>query len=91
MDIRLHHRAQCGVNQSVALDSALAREGIRNDCRFEMPHAIASPCVPGMEVTLVLHLQVRWGECSLEPRLDLLNPFGGHGNTILNGFTLTSR
>jgi hypothetical protein len=42
-------------------------------------------------VTLVLHLEMSRGKFCLEPLPDQLNALSRHGNTRLNGLTLTSR
>jgi len=67
MDVRLHERAQRRVDEAVALNTALSFEVIGNDRHFEMSHSIPGARMPGVEVALVLHLEMGRGKARLEP------------------------
>lgn len=89
VDIGLHQGAQSIVDQAVSFDRALASERARDNCHIEMTASVARTRVPHMKMTLIFDQHVRWGKGLSKDRLNFSRAIFGHGNTRLNGFTVT--
>ena len=89
MDIALQHVGQSLVNHAMSFNTISAGKRSRDDSNFEMPLAIASPGVPGVQVALVLDEQLRGIEGRAQKLSDSLGSFLAHGSTSLKGFTVT--
>ncbi len=89
MNIALHHVLERSKYHAVALDSALAGEGICDDPDLEVPHPTPSTRMAFMQVALVLYQNFRRCKRSHQKALNPICPFRRHGNTSLNGFTAT--
>ena len=91
MNIGLHHVAERLEYHTVALDSADAGKGVRKDSYLEMPSAIPGTRVARVQVTLILDQDFDRRKRPLENLLYALSSVDRHGNTSLNGFTITCR
>ena len=91
MNIGLHHVTEGLEYHTVALDSALASKGVRNNSYLEMPSAVLCTRVARVQVTLILDQDFDRRKRPLENLLYALSSVDRHGNTSLNGFTITCR
>ena len=91
MNIRLHHVAESLEYHAVAPNSALARKGVGNDPDLEMTLSVSGTSVARVQVALILNQEIYGCKCRLEKALNAFRPVRRHGNTSLNGFTVTCR
>lgn len=71
------------------LEARLAFERIRYDPYLEVGPSVTGTGVTGMKMRLVLDHQLDGVETGLQTCPDLLFPIRAHGNTRLNGLTVT--
>ena len=91
MNIGLHHVMERLEYHTVALDSARASKGVRHNSDLEMPSAVPGTRMARVQVTLILDQDFVGRERPLENLLNALSSVDRHGNTSLNGFTMTCR
>lgn len=91
MNIGLHHVMERLEYHAVTLDSTLAGKGVRNYPDLEMPLAVPGTRVALVQVALILNQDIHRRKCPLENALNAFCSVGRHGNTGLNGFTVTCR
>lgn len=89
MDVGLHHAVQGCKDHAVAFDGPAARKGLGNDCHVEVPAAGPGAFMTGMQVALIFHQQLHWGERFRQPLFYRGDARAAHGNTLLNGLTVT--
>ena len=91
MNIGLHHVPERLEYHAVAPNSAFTSKGVRGNSHLEMPSAIPGTRVARVQVTLILDQDFDGGKRPLEHLLYALFSVDCHGNTSLNGFTITCR
>jgi hypothetical protein len=75
----------------VAFNATAAIECIGNDDNLEMSTTISGTCMTGMQVALVFDEQVVGRKYFGQQRFNFGATLGTHGNTGLNGLTVTLR
>ena len=77
------------VNHSMSGDTAATIESIRHDPDVKVPLAFFRSGMSRMQMTLVFDQEFDGRKRRPQQTVDFRNPFGSHGSTILNGFTVT--
>ena len=82
MNVGLHQRAERIIYQPVCLNPAQAPKLFRDDADPKMPHTAFGARMTGVQVTLILNIQVDGFERVRQPCTNLRNSFSGHGKSV---------
>ena len=89
VNIGRHKVAQCFVDEFVSLDARAVGEGGCGNSDVKMTEATSRARMSGVKVTLVFDKKVFRRKRFLQGCFDHCDAICGHGNTRLNGLTMT--
>ena len=89
MNIGFHQVSNCVVNQSVTLNSRQVGEFVGHDVDCKVTFAVASAFVTNMLVAFVDNVELIGVKRCGDAFANLVDSFLVHGNTSLNGLTVT--
>jgi len=89
MNFGLHQLGQRIINHSVALNAASPLKFAGYNRYVKMPFAVLRACMAQMQLTLVFDHKFRRVELLFQFFSDKQWSILSHGNTFLNGFTVT--